>query len=151
MKDWLWVVLALLVLAGGFMLQRSGLLQAQAEREIVDVDCDIQATACQLSLQALSELEFSIQPRPFNAMQPLTLELKLLSGQPVNSAVKVRFEGLNMDMGFNQVNLEAISDRVYSAKAMLPACTAAEMFWHFHLLIDLNDKAYDMRFPVVTR
>lgn len=172
MRDWLWVVVGLLVLAGGFALHQfgpqSGLLSSQgdAKRVVVDSDCDLRQGQCQLNLDGKA-MVFSIEPSDIRTLMPLTLQLSIpgvvVGGNPaadgaVNGSgkdlafnrISVEFEGVNMDMGYNRVILEAKGKGRFVGSGMLAACTAETMIWRVHLLLETDERVYDYRFALET-
>jgi len=149
MKDALLPLLAVLTLAGGYFLQQAGLLQPEQVKQQISADCDLQQQSCQVELPDGSQLNLAISPRPFRAVMPLDINL-LFNGTRLPDELKIQFEGLNMDMGYNLVTLQKTSANNFQAKAMLPACTLDKMIWAFHLYVTVGETTTDVIFNVET-
>ena len=150
MRNFLLLAVFLLLLAAGYFLQVSDLLTSDIETTTVASECDLRQQACQIQYQG-EQWHFAISPSNFTVLQPLTISLKTLSdsgSRPVS--VKVQFEGINMDMGYNLVKLKPISDKLFQAEGMIPECTAETMYWLVHLIISSEDKQTDFQFRIQT-
>ena len=149
-RDWIWLILALLMLAGGFLLQQSGLLDGRREVIVHQSDCDLRQGACELEISG-QMVSFLIEPPDIQILQPLKISLSMPEN-PVflPEKVSVQFEGINMDMGYNRVFLEPVSPGYFQAKGMLPACTAETMHWLIHLLVQDSSGTRDYQFRLST-
>lgn len=149
MRDIWLIVLALAALAGGFALQKFDLLAPESAQLTLQSDCNLRKHACEVRVPGAGSVVVNILPRDFAALAHLQVQLDSALDLPLAEA-KIQFEGLNMDMGQNIVNLQADAGRqgLFTAQAMLPACTAEKMFWMFHLFLYLPEKTVDIQFPV---
>ena len=147
MRDWLLVVVAGGFLLVGYLAQRLDWLEPASQAVVVESSCDLRQQACDLDLHG-QHLQFIVEPRNFQALTPLTLTLHAPS--PSVTAASVEFEGLNMDMGYNRVLLQAGADGHFNATAMLPACTLERMQWLIHLRVDNGREITDYRFRIDT-
>ncbi len=150
-RDSVWLMLALLILSGGFLLQQSGLLDGQREVAVHQSDCDLRQGGCELEISG-QPVRFLIEPQDIEILQPLTISLIM----PENATflpekVSVQFEGVNMDMGYNRVFLEPVRPGYFQAKGMLPACTAETMHWLIHLLVQDLSGIRDYQFRLSTK
>ena len=150
MRNFLLLAVFLLLLAAGYFLQVSDLLTSDIETTILASECDLRQQACQIQYQG-EQWQFAISPPDFTVLQPLTISLKILSESGFRpGSVKVQFEGINMDMGYNLVKLQPISDKLFQAEGMIPDCTAETMYWLVHLIISSEDKQTDFQFRIQT-
>ncbi|MGD2119254.1 MAG: hypothetical protein PVG66_12900 [Chromatiales bacterium] len=147
MRDWLLVVVAAGFLLVGYLAQRLDWFEADDPAIVVESDCDLRQQACELKLDN-HDLRFSIEPRNFQALTPVTLQVR--GGDVSLQRVSVEFEGLNMDMGYNLVRLESMADGGFQAIAMLPVCSLERMQWLVHLRVETAGKATDFQFRVDT-
>lgn len=151
MRDWSWVIASLLLLAAGFAVQKSGLLDRKSAVEVILSDCDLRQGGCPVEY-AGQVLVFSIEPQDIKILQPLTLSLSHPGdGSFTAERVSVEFEGINMDMGYNRVFLEPEGETDYRGLGMLPSCTAETMHWLIHLIIRDTSASRDVQFRLSTR
>lgn len=150
-RDWVWLIVALLMLSGGFLLQKSGLLDGQRGVVTHQSDCDLRQGGCELEISGQS-VRFLIEPQDIQILQPLMISL-IMPENPVflPEKVSVQFEGINMDMGYNRVFLEPVRPGYFQAKGMLPACTAETMHWLIHLLVQDSSGIRDYQFRLNTK
>ena len=150
MRDRLWVAVAVFLLAGGFLLQKSGLLN-RADAVVAEaVACDLRQGGCEITINNQVVL-FEIVPHDIKILEPLSISLK--SSQKTKFSPKkasVEFEGLNMDMGYNRVFLEPIGQGEFKGTGMIPACTAETMHWLIHLLLETESGTRDFQFDLTT-
>jgi len=152
MREWYWVIAALTLFLAGYGLQQMKLFQGDRPVTVVSSGCDLRQGNCELLNAGGQRFRFSIEPKHIPVMQPLTLSLVYpveKAHQPIK--VSIEFEGLNMDMGYNRVFLQAREPSVYSAVAMIPACTAEQMLWKIHLLIEDRAGITDYQMKLVTK
>ena len=150
MRNLILVLILATLLGGGYFLNVSDLLEPRHNASVIASDCNLQQGSCQVEFHG-SLWEFQINPRNFDVLQPLQISLKKLSDSPVNlESVKVQFEGINMDMGYNLVKLQPVSGSLFESTAMLPDCTAETMYWFVHLIILSGDELSDFQFRLQT-
>ena len=149
-REWLWLAAAIILLAAGFMVQKTGLLDQQGQVTVVTSDCDLRQGACNIEM-AGQLLEFVIDPAEIQILKPLTIALKFPENAVIfPKKVSVEFEGVNMDMGYNRIWLEPQDDNVFQGQGMLPACTAETMYWRIHLLVQDASGMIDFQFQLTT-
>ena len=151
MRDWLWLVVALIFLLAGVVLQKAGVFLQEDEMSIYASDCDLRSGLCAFTLDG-QLLQFRIEPKDIQVLKPLEISLKF----PENAAkfpesVSVEFEGVNMDMGFNRIFLEPQGENLFKGNGMLPACTSETMFWLVHLKMNHAGVISDVQFRLTTR
>ncbi len=78
---------------------------------------------------------------------PLQLAVRLQDIQA--NRVEVDFSGVEMNMGFNRVELNRDADG-FSGKAMLPVCVWDAMEWEAQVLIHTRDGLVSVPFRFVT-
>jgi len=107
-------------------------------------DCDLNNGPCVVTLDGDRRVEFSIAPRPVPVMQPLRLRLATQGfAAPLNA--QVDFVGVDMDMGFNRVDLKPAADGTLGGEASLPVCVTGTMDWQAELLLRRPDHAVPTR------
>lgn len=103
----------------------------------VDPACDLRKGACTAKLPEGGIVRFSIEPKSMPLLKSLKLQLKL-EGVEVEK-VKVAFVGVDMDMGFNQVTLEAVDQYQYEGNGLLSICTRTKMEWEARVMLYTNN------------
>ena len=140
----------LLFLGAGYFFKVSDLMAPDIASEIVVSECDLRQGACPIAIHG-NKWQFLISPHNFDVLQPLNISLeKLPENQITLDSVHVQFEGINMDMGYNLVKLQPVSELAFEAKGMLPECTAETMYWLVHLIIVSGDNQTDFQFRLQT-
>jgi len=94
--------------------------------------CSPDLQACTATLPDGRRLDFSIEPRPIKALQPMHLEVTV-QGAGVQS-VDVDFNGTEMDMGYNRIKLTE-GQHGFSGQTMLPVCVTGTMTWTATVLL----------------
>jgi len=151
MREWLWLVVALIFLLAGVMAQKAGFFSSQGKVSIVASDCDLRSGLCQVMLDGQT-LEFRIQPKDIQVLKPMQISLKLPENAPIfPEIVSVEFEGINMDMGFNRIFLEPQGKKLFKGSGMIPACTSETMDWLVHLKLSLPGRLLDVQFRLTTK
>lgn len=144
------IVGILLLLGSGYFLNVSDFLKPAIDTKVVASECDLRQGGCRVDFQG-SQWGFQITPRNFDVLQPLQISLKKLSDTPVApESVKVQFEGINMDMGYNLVKLQPVSGDLFESTGMLPDCTAETMYWLVHLIVVSGNERTDFQFRLQT-
>ncbi len=119
-----------------------------ALKAAVDPACDLRAGACTSRLTTGGSVSFSIRPREIPVVAPLQLAVRLQDIQA--NRVEVDFSGVEMNMGFNRVELNRDADGLFSGKAMLPVCVWDAMEWEAQVLIHTRDGLVSVPFRFVT-
>ena len=155
MREWLLLVVAVLMLFAGYLLQKSGIFDenstSRANAAVFVSDCDLRLGGCEIDASG-QELTFTIDPRDIQALRPLKVSANFHGNVgDLPESVSVEFEGVNMDMGYNRFVLEPSNSGLYTARAMLPACTAETMHWLIHLYVEKAGMLSDFQFRLVTK
>ena len=135
----LWIGLALFVAALiGLALHRTWplLFPAVAESAPLDADCDLRAGPCAASFPGGGTLHFSIEPRTIPLVEQLRLDVAVRG--PAVQSVEVDFSGVDMNMGFNRVQLSPRqgAEAVHaSGAAVLPVCVRNRMAWEAKVMV----------------
>lgn len=160
-----WVLgLGLLIFAGWMLAPR---LMPPAEiNASAEAGCDLQTSSCQALSQDGASISLSITPRPIKVMQPLQLavEARKKDGSPISAEqLIVDFQGIDMNMGFNQVLLrkEAQKDAQkdtppaengrYVGSAVLPICITNEMLWQATVMLKAELRQINAAFRFQTK
>ena len=97
--------------------------------------CDLGHGVCSAG-PPTQQIVLSIEPRPIRPMQPLQVKLRI----PVEAQhVTLRFDGLDMDMGPNQIRLQNTGPNEWSGTATIPLCITGDMNWKAVLNIHSNN------------
>ena len=131
----LWLIsLALLaILAGVAIYTARPLLSPEpALSAPLDPACDLRLGPCMASFPK-GGLSLEILPRSIPVMAPLNLRVQLRDLEP--SSVEVDFAGVDMNMGFNRVHLEAAGEGGFEGQGMLPTCVRERMAWEAKVLV----------------
>lgn len=122
-----------LVVVVGYKL--SPLLLPKADVTVQpDPACDLHRVACEVPLPGGGKIRLGMQPLPIPMVKPFQVEVKL-DGIGA-SRVEVDFSGVDMNMGFNRIELNARSAGVYVAEATLPVCITGQMDWQATVLLE---------------
>ena len=154
MRDWIWLLLAILMLSTGYVLQKADVLERwfpENQDVVVQVlDCDLRQGGCEIENDG-HKFVFAIEPNDIQILHPLMISLRYPeNSEKLPEKVSVEFEGINMDMGYNRFSLEPSGQGLFAAKGMLPACTAETMYWRIHLLVKRGATVNDFQFRLVT-
>ncbi len=116
----------------------------------LDPDCDLRAGPCRVSFTSGGKVSFGIQPNDMPVVKPLEFQVSL--DELEARKVEVDFTGVDMDMGFNRVQLKPSADGDFTGKGMLPVCVRYAMEWEARVLIhsDRGLLAAPFRFITVT-
>jgi len=115
----------------------------------VDRNCDLQKNACRLALPDGSLVTLSIEPRPIPLVKKFNI--KVHTDADNIDTVAVDFKGTTMNMGPNNVVLDAISKEGYSGQGMLPVCIRNSMEWQADVYLQSKDGIIIAPFIFVTR
>ncbi len=145
LKTMLWVAVALLMAAiVGVALYKAWpmLFPRIAERAPLDPSCDITRIPCAVHFADRGSVRLDIRPRGIPTVQPLDIEARL-AGLPAPERVELDFAGLDMDMGYNRVELSPAPEDlgVYTGRGMLPVCVRDRMTWEARVLLHQSDGA----------
>lgn len=117
------VVATIAALAGGC---------SEPPAQVPLADCDLNRGACEFPLSAGQTGRIEFTPRPLPLMRPLTVSARV----PTNIAsARLVFQGVAMDMGFNQATLTRSAAGELTGSAMLPVCATGAMRWRADLYL----------------
>lgn len=110
------------------------LLSPKTDLTLPRPDCDLNNSACSITLPDGTPFVIDILPRPIPALKPLQIEV-LTDSERVKS-VEVDFAGIDMKMGFNRPRLKPASAGHFVGQATLPVCITGKMGWDVTVLIE---------------
>ena len=134
---WIGIALAIATIVGLAFYQTWPLLFPEvAEAAPLDASCDLRTRPCTAVFPGGGSLSFSIEPRSLPLMKPLRLNIEA-EGLDVDS-VEVDFSGVNMNMGYNRVQLSSSTDSALvtaTGQAVLPVCVRNRMAWEAKVML----------------
>lgn len=120
----------LLVAAAGYLwLPRADLALPLVE------GCRLDRQACSAALPGAGKVELALEPRPVPTSAPVRIVVTVEHAQP--SAVAVRFEGVDMNMGLHRVPLQARDGR-HVGETTLPVCVTGRMVWQATVELEIG-------------
>jgi hypothetical protein len=114
----------------------------------LDKSCDLQHGACSYNLPGGGHVTFSIEPRPIPVLRPVKLAVTVQNIRV--KKVDVDFTGVDMMMGFNRPQLQAVGVGRFIGETTLPICTRNRMAWRATLLVETDGKLVAAPFEFVT-
>ena len=142
-------VVAAATIAGVYIWNRMDSNDGIAAFAPLDASCDIQQGPCQAMFPDGGRISLSIDPRPFQGLQPLQIQVTTegLDAQEV----AVDFRGLGMSMGYNRPRLKKEAEGQFSGAGMLSVCVLQRMTWEATVLAksDRGVMAAPFRFETV--
>jgi len=131
--DAIGIILIALVVVVGYKL--SPLLLPKADITVQPpAGCDLQRSPCEAALPGGGTVQFSITPRPIPMVAPLQMEV-VVAGRTA-SKVEVDFSGVNMNMGLNRPQLQAVGGGRFGGEGTLPICVTGSMDWQATVLVE---------------
>lgn len=117
----------------------------------LDPACDLRAGPCAARFPGGGELTFEILPNAIPVLAPLTLRVQVTGLEP--TGVEVDFSGVDMNMGFNRVSLNAGEAGRFEGEGMLPTCVRDHMAWEAEVLLQTRAGllAAPFRFETIRR
>ncbi len=99
----------------------------------LDPDCKLRSGSCVSLDEHGYSVSLSIEPKHLPLLDPLSLRVGIegIDAQ----AVSVDFSGVDMFMGYNRVNLDAVGDGLYIGEGRLPVCTQESMIWEAKIMV----------------
>ncbi|MEW8625577.1 MAG: hypothetical protein AB2551_07490 [Candidatus Thiodiazotropha sp.] len=114
----------------------------------LDPDCDLRAGPCVSQLNDAVRVSFAIEPREIPLVKPLQLRVSVEGMQA--DQVQVDFAGVDMNMGFNRVSLNAGEAGEFKGDGMLPVCVWDAMEWEAKVLISTEQGLISMPYRFIT-
>jgi hypothetical protein len=126
-----------LVLIGALGYKAWPLLFPRPQEQVAwHPDCDLRAGPCESALPGGGRVSLEISPSSIPTVQPLQLHVRLQGPVPKVSRVLVDFSGVDMNMGFNRVQLQPQGDGGFAGEGMLPVCVRMRMQWQARVLLE---------------
>ncbi|EIC20004.1 hypothetical protein Thi970DRAFT_03616 [Thiorhodovibrio frisius] len=131
-------ILATLVLKLRPLLQTPVAVLAQAP-----ASCNLRQGPCTAEFADGGQVMLAIAPSGIPLVKPLQLKVRL-ARMRAPLRVEVDFRGVDMDMGYNRVVLEAVADpderrapdsHSYRGSGILPLCVRQRMLWEARVLL----------------
>jgi len=131
--DLIGIELIALVVVVGYKL--SPLLLPTADQTVLpNPACDLHREACSVNLPGGGSAELSFGTRPIPLVKSFPVTVTVSGAQP--DAVAIDFAGVDMSMGFNRPQLNAVGNGRFVGEANLPVCVTGRMDWQATLLIE---------------
>lgn len=111
-------------------------------RAPLNTECDLREQPCTVSFPAGGQVQLAVSPAGIPAVRPLSLSVRL-SELPMPERVEVDFSGVDMEMGFNRVELLRLTDpepEKWFGQGMLPVCVRDRMVWEARVLLHYPDR-----------
>lgn len=122
-----------LVVVVGYKL--SPLLLPTADQTILpNPVCNLHREACTVALPGGGSVELAFGTRPIPLVKPFPVTVTVSGVQP--EVVAIDFAGVDMNMGFNRPQLNAVGQGRFVGEASLPVCVSGGMDWQATLLIE---------------
>lgn len=97
--------------------------------------CDLRQRACIARFPAGGQVQLAIKPSGIPLLTPLQLEVQLKALQ-APQRVEIDFTGVDMEMGYNRVVLQATTEPgQYQGTGILPVCVRQRMLWEARVLL----------------
>lgn len=145
-----WAVLLLLIAWLGWAIS---ILWPADQPEVTltlahDPDCDLRTGPCNSRLPDGTSIGFSIEPRSIPLLETLQLNVEM-SAQDVDQVI-VDINGVDMNMGINQVKLQKQAAGRYTGKADLSVCIFDVMEWEAKVLVYQAKQIIEVPFRFIT-
>lgn len=101
-------------------------------------DCDLNRSACQVSMPDGGRIELAITPRPVAVVKPFRVTA-IMSGLTAHQ-VEIDFSGVTMNMGYNRQPLLAEAPGRFGGEATIPVCVTGRMQWLATLMIETDSQ-----------
>lgn len=153
MKPAVLILLAFLVGVGGYLAFHSwppslgksaNLLPLQSES-----NCFLQQQAC-LATAGQAQVHLRLAPQPVPLMKPIQAFLQV-KGLNDLETITLKVDGLNMYMGFQEVQLSKQTDTEWEGSFSLPICSETEMHWRVTATLKTKQQGYQADFNLVTQ
>ena len=147
------LLLAFIVGVGGYLVYQgqlpASLDAAKPLQFSSEAKCFLQDRPCTASTEQ-AQITLTLTPRPVPLMQPVQASIKI-SGLNDLNAIELKIEGMNMYMGFQNVQLVKQSNTDWQGNFSLPICSEAEMQWLVTVALSSPQQNYQARFNLVTQ
>lgn len=147
------LLLAFIVGVGGYLVYQG---QSPASPDAAkplqfssEANCFLQEHSCTASTEQ-AQITLTLTPHPVPLMQPVQASIKI-SGLNDLNAIELRIEGVNMYMGFQNVQLVKQSNTDWQGNFSLPICSETEMQWLVKVALSSPQQNYQASFNLVTQ
>lgn len=113
-----------------------------------DPACDLRSGPCTTAIDAERSVSFAIAPSEIPVMKPLQLRVSLQQLQA--DGVEIHFNGVDMNMGFNRVQLSRTGENLFEGKGVLPVCVRDAMEWQADVLISSDEGLISVPYRFIT-
>ncbi|MCG7921497.1 MAG: hypothetical protein N0C83_08300 [Candidatus Thiodiazotropha lotti] len=147
----LWITLGLLLAAFTLVAIYKAwpiLFPQISQSAAVDPNCDLRKAPCVSSINHEVAVGFSIEPREIPLLKPLKLTVEI-AGVAVER-VEVDFAGVDMNMGYNRVVLQPVTEGQFEGEGMIPVCVMDSMEWEAKVLITTKQGLLSAPYRFVT-
>ncbi len=112
-------------------------------------DCALEKASCVAQDTVGHQVHIALSPHPITVLSDIQVQAQLQGFDVIQSA-KITVEGVNMFMGYQYANLQAVSDNQWQGSFVLPICTSSVMHWRATLAISTQNGRYQADFPFKT-
>ena len=116
---------------------------------ISEANCFLQERTCIASHQQV-QITLALSPQPVPLMKPVQVSMQV-HGLNHLEAIELKIEGVNMYMGFQNVQLTKQSDNEWQGSFTLPICSESEMHWQVTANLNSKQQSYQSSFNLVTQ
>lgn len=145
--DLIGVLLILLVVVVGYKL--SPMLLPRADVTVQpEAGCDLQRQSCPAVLPGGGKLALEMGTHPIPLVKPFEVRIKVEDFVP--GRVEIDFAGIEMNMGYNRLQLAPRGDGSYVAEATLPVCITGQMAWQATVLVESGSERIAIPYRFIT-
>ena len=119
-----------------------------AQRLVVD-HCQIANETCHITLDQQRSISIDVLPKGMPLTQALWIDVKTKNWQA--DAVRVVFEGIEIDHHLPAYHLVKQNGHQFSGKGFLSLCSLSKMHWNAHFILDAGSEKYEVVLPFVTQ
>ena len=119
-----------------------------AQRLAVD-NCQIANETCHIALDQQRSISIDVLPKGMPLTQALWIDVKTKNWQA--DAVRVVFEGIEIDHHLPAYHLVKQNGHQFSGKGFLSLCSLSKMHWNAHFILDAGSEKYEVVLPFVTQ
>lgn len=116
---------------------------------IFEANCFLQERICTASHQQI-QIALALSPQPVPLMKPVQVAMQV-HGLNHLETIELKIEGVNMYMGFQNVQLTKQSDNEWQGSFTLPVCSESEMQWRVTANLNSKQQSYQSSFNLVTQ
>lgn len=138
-KLYLWTLVALVFGISGVAIFKVKPMLFPDIQAIATIEqgCNLHTGPCSSYLSSGERIKLTIEPKPIPVIKPITIKVDIQGIKPLS--VEVDFSGVDMNMGYNHVNLESQSEGVFIGQGVLPVCIHDTMSWEAKVLVQTEN------------